>query len=105
MKKTLNWILSLAFIGTLAGLVIFYLRKNKDCDCCCDECCDTTEDPDDDDFDLDHDLQPVSEREYVPLNKTAEDNTKKEAAEEDDKKEAPAKAEAEKKADEPAAVK
>lgn len=62
MKKTLKWLAVIAAIGTIIGIIIALLCKNKDDD-------DTFDFEDDDDFDLDSDLQPV-DRGYVPLNKT-----------------------------------
>ena len=63
MKKNFKWLTALAVAGTVIGLIIaYFMRKN-------DEISDFDED---DDFDLDGDLKPVSEREYVPLNKAAD---------------------------------
>ena len=68
MKKNFKWLTALAVAGTVIGLIIaYFMRKN-------DEISDFDEDDfdEDDDFDLDGDLKPVSEREYVPLNKAAD---------------------------------
>lgn len=75
MKKTLKWLAVIAAIGTIIGIIIALLCKNKDDD-------DTFDfEDEDEDFDLDSDLQPV-ERGYVPLNKTTpeEDAPKAEAS-------------------------
>lgn len=67
MKKLLKWLTALAVIGTIAGLLASYLRKNHaDTD---SKSCNAT---DDEEFNLDTDLQPVNGREYVPLKKTEE---------------------------------
>lgn len=64
MKKNFRWLTALAVVGTVIGLVIAYIcRKNR-------EAMDEDVFEDEDDFALDSDLKPVSEREYVPLNKT-----------------------------------
>lgn len=69
MKKLLKWLAALAIIGTAAGILAVYLsRTHTDTDSR------TNHSAEEDDFDLDHDLQPVAEREYVPLKK-AEDNS------------------------------
>ena len=68
LKKNFKWLTALAVAGTVIGLIIaYFMRKN-------DEISDFDEDDfdEDDDFDLDGDLKPVSEREYVPLNKAAD---------------------------------
>lgn len=69
MKKYLKWFISLAAIGSAIGLIIAYFCKGRCCSNCCDDSQDLTED---EDFDLDSDLQPVPNREYVPLNKTSD---------------------------------
>lgn len=59
MKKNFRWLTALAVVGTVIGIVIAYIcKKNNEASL------------DEDDFALDSDLKPVSEREYVPLNKT-----------------------------------
>ena len=68
MKKFLKWFISLAAIGSAIGLIIAYFCKGGCCDGCCDDSQDCTEE---DDFDLDSDLEPVPDREYVPLNRTS----------------------------------
>lgn len=69
MKKFLKWFISLAAIGSAIGLIIAYFCKGRCCDGCCDDSQDFTEE---DDFDLDSDLEPVPDREYVPLNRTSD---------------------------------
>lgn len=70
MKNFLKWFISLAAIGSAIGLIIAYFCKSG----CCDDCCDDSQNfTEDDDFDLDSDLEPVPEREYVPLNRAAEE--------------------------------
>ncbi len=82
MKKNVRWLTALAVVGTVIGLIIAYvMRKN-------DEISDFDEDDfdEEDDFDLDGDLKPVSEREYVPLNKAADMAAQKAEAEEKETK-------------------
>ena len=69
MKKFLKWFISLAAIGSAIGIIIAYFCKGRCCDGCCDDSQDCTEE---DDFDLDSDLEPVPDREYVPLNRTSD---------------------------------
>ena len=65
MKKNLRWLAALAVVGTVIGIVIAYIcRKNNEASL------DEDDLEDEDEFALDSDLKPVSEREYVPLNKT-----------------------------------
>lgn len=72
MKKFLKWFVCLAAIGSALGLIIAYFCKGE----CCGDCCDDSQNfTEDDDFDLDSDLEPAPDREYVPLNRTSEDNT------------------------------
>lgn len=66
MKKNAKWLTALAVAGTVIGLIIAYFCKKKN------ETSEFDEDDFEDDFDLDGDLKPVSEREYVPLNKAAD---------------------------------
>lgn len=66
MKKYVKWIAVLITIGTIIGILIAFLCKNK-----CEEEEFNFDIDDEDDFDLDSDLQPVPEREYVPLTKPA----------------------------------
>lgn len=64
MKKYWKWILAIIATGTAVGLLIaHFVKKNNEAD--------EFDEFDEDDFDLDVDLQPVSEREYVSLKKTA----------------------------------
>lgn len=82
MKKNFKWLTALAVVGTIIGLIIAYAaRKN-------DKRSGLEEDgfDEDEDFDLDGDLKPVSEREYVPLNKTADPAAQKTEAEETEEK-------------------
>ncbi|CUX48711.1 hypothetical protein [Clostridium sp. C105KSO13] len=76
MKKFLKWFISLATVGTAIGLIIAYFCKSRSDECSCGDSQDLTED---EDFDLDSDLQPVRDREYVPLKKTT-DNTSADGA-------------------------
>lgn len=77
MKKFLKWFISLAAIGSAIGLIIAYFCK----DACCDDCCDDSQDvTEEDDFDLDSDLEPVPERDYVPLHRNEADNAVTEEA-------------------------
>lgn len=73
MKKNCRWLAALAVVGTVIGLVIAYIcKKNREA---------SMEEDDfeeEDDFSLDSDLKPVSEREYVPLNKADAQAQKKE---------------------------
>ena len=66
MKKYWKYFAAIAVIGTVAGLLIAYFCRKKCSKDIIDESADFT---DEEDFDLDTDLKPVSEREYVPLNK------------------------------------
>lgn len=75
MKKNFRWLTALAVVGTVIGLVIAYIcRKNRE------ESMDEDDFEDEDDFALDSDLKPVSEREYVPLNKAGKKEPEPEAA-------------------------
>lgn len=67
MKKTLKWLAAILAVGTTVGVIIAYFCKGTK-----NEEEDFRFDCDDDEFDLDSDLQPVSERGYVSLKKTAE---------------------------------
>ena len=69
LKKFFKWFVSLAAIGSAIGLIIAYFCKGRCSDSCCDDTQDSTEE---EDFDLDSDLQPVADREYVPLKRTAD---------------------------------
>ncbi|MGC4017925.1 MAG: hypothetical protein QM793_00915 [Muricomes sp.] len=84
MKKYLKWFIGLAAIGSAIGLIIAYFCKSRCCGDCCDSLQDTTED---EDFDLDSDLQPVPDREYVPLKKTSEAVSESNTPEKDDAEE------------------
>lgn len=74
MKKNFKWLTALAVVGTIIGIIIAYFCKKKS------ESSEFDEDDfeDDEDFDLDGDLKPVSERGYVPLNKSADLSAQKE---------------------------
>ncbi len=74
MKKNFKWLAALAVVGTIIGIIIAYFCKKKN------ESSEFDEDDfeDEDDFDLDGDLKPVSERGYVPLNKSADSSAQKE---------------------------
>lgn len=76
MKKFFKWFISLAAVGSAVGLIIAYFCKSRCCDNCGDDSQDFTEE---DDFDLDSDLQPVADREYVPLKRTADSVSDNEA--------------------------
>lgn len=82
MKKFLKCFLILAAAGTAIGLMISYFCKGS----CLQESTCAEDDPDlTEDEDLDVDLKPVSDREYVSLQKsgkedTEEDSPKKESA-------------------------
>ena len=78
MKKLIKWFSIFAVIGTAIGLAIAYFLKS-DSDSPDETESDHTEE---EDFDLDADLQPASEREYVSLNKDAEDAKKEQKSEE-----------------------
>jgi hypothetical protein len=78
LKKFLKWFISLAAVGTAIGLIIAYFCKGRSDKCSCDDSQDLTED---EDFDLDSDLQPVRDREYVPLKKAADSTSEGDAAE------------------------
>ena len=66
MKKCWKYFAAIAVIGTVAGLLIAYFCRKKRSKDFIDDSADFT---DEEDFDLDIDLKPVSDREYVPLNK------------------------------------
>ena len=61
MNKYIKWLVGLVFAGTVIG-VLFSLLRNEHADTRA-----TNNTTDDDNFDLDIDLQPVANREYVPL--------------------------------------
>lgn len=68
MKKFWKLLAGLAATGTVIGLAILFFKKKDD----------GNFDLDDDDFaedDLDMDLQPVKNREYVPLKKNEPEGT------------------------------
>lgn len=73
MKKNFRWLTALAVVGTVIGIVIAYICKKNN-----EASLDEDDSQDEDDFALDSDLKPVSEREYVPLNKTDGQTQKKE---------------------------
>ncbi len=90
MKKWGKGLMGLAAAaGTIAGLIYFLKKKDSSED---DEFDDEFED---NDFDLDSDLKPVSDREYVSLNasKNEEDNAEDGDNTDGDDKEAAAEAE------------
>lgn len=62
-QKLGKFLLGLALVGTVAGIVISYLNKKDQAHTSTD----CTDIPEDEDFDLDSDLKPISDREYVPL--------------------------------------
>lgn len=64
MRKVVKYLLALAGIGAAVGALYAYFSK-KDC-VDCEEV--DLEFPEEEDFDLDSDLEPVTQREYVPLN-------------------------------------
>ncbi|MBU3839579.1 MAG: hypothetical protein IAA25_01010 [Candidatus Ruminococcus intestinipullorum] len=71
MKNSFKWFLALVSVGTALGLILTVFFKKKSSNCKESSPC-----VEEEDFDLDDDLQPVSKREYVPLNKTSDsDNT------------------------------
>lgn len=75
MKKLIKWFSIFAVIGTAIGLAVAYFCKDNS-DSPEENESDHTEE--EEDFDLDADLKPVSEREYVSLNKESE-STKEQA--------------------------
>lgn len=64
MKKFLKLLASLAAIGAVVALIVKYFSKDDEVSDAEDNCFST------DDEDLDNDLKPVTEREYVSLNRT-----------------------------------
>lgn len=70
MKKLLKWLTALAVLGTIAGLLASYLHKTR-----VDTDFGSGHAADDEEFDLDTDLQPIIERDYVPLKKADETPT------------------------------
>ncbi len=66
-KKLIGFV-GFAAAGAAAAGALYYWKKNK---VDSDEFADDFDD-EDLDFDLDNDLKPVTDREYVPLNKTTE---------------------------------
>lgn len=81
MKKCLKWLAALVAIGTIIGIIITLLCKNKGDEDIFDL------DMDEEDFDLDSDLQPVSDRGYVPLKKSVSEELSDTAEPHKDKKE------------------
>lgn len=78
MAKWLKRIVGFAAVGAAAAGALYYWKKNMvDADEFVDDF--------DDDFDLDDDLKPVSDREYVPLNQTAEKSDAESASPEESK--------------------
>lgn len=67
LKKFLKWLAALTLVGTVIGMLAAYLYKTQTNT---DSKNDNT--ANEEDFDLDTDLQPVADREYVPLKKTEE---------------------------------
>ncbi len=68
MAKWFKKLVGFAAVGAAAAGALYYWKKNK---VDSDEFVDDFDD-EDLDFDLDNDLKPVTDREYVPLNKTTE---------------------------------
>lgn len=85
MKKCLKWLAALVAIGTVIGIIITLLCKNKGDEDIFD--LDIDDDMDEEDFDLDSDLQPVSDRGYVPLKKSVSEELSDTAEPHKDKKE------------------
>ena len=73
MKKFLKWFSILAAAGTAIGLVIAYFCKSS----ADSGDGDGSEFTEDEDFDLDADLRPASDREYVSLGKSVEEEPDK----------------------------
>lgn len=67
MKKIIKWLASLIVVGTIIGMLAAYLCKTHT-----DSDSKTDISTNEEDFDLDTDLQPVVNREYVPLKRTEE---------------------------------
>jgi len=64
LKKLLKCLTALAVLGTIAGLLASYLHKTR-----VDIDLGSGHAADDEEFSLDTDLQPIIERDYVPLKK------------------------------------
>ena len=63
MRKVVKYLLALIGAGAAIGaLYAFFSKKNTDCEEV------ELEFSEEEDFDLDSDLEPVTHREYVPLN-------------------------------------
>lgn len=71
MRKVVKYLLALVGIGAVAGALYAYFSQKDDVD---NEEWDS-DITEEEDFDLDSDLEPVTQREYVPLNqaKASED--------------------------------
>lgn len=80
MKKNVKWLTALAAVGIVIGLISAFFCKKKKKTSGLDE--DDFEN--EDEFELDGDLKPVSEREYVPLNKAADQPAQKAESEENE---------------------
>ena len=82
LKKWRKYLLTLATIGTAIGLGIAFFKKRT-----ADQTDENefSDDFEDEDFDLDSDLEPVSEREYVSLNKSVSNESAAEEAVTEDK--------------------
>ena len=79
MSKWGKTLLGLAAVGgAVAAGALYYTKKNK---CAEDEAFDDVFE--DDDFDLDSDLKPVTDREYVPLTPSANEEAAEEAVAEE----------------------
>lgn len=76
MKKSSKWLAALVGAGAVIGVAAAILLKEKDKDSSVESDDLFTED------DLDMDLEPVKEREYVPLKKTAAEASDTDAKEE-----------------------
>lgn len=78
LRKFFKYLLGLAAAGTVIGVLYAYFSGKQ---------CTDFEDQDsglseEEDFDLDSDLEPVTQREYVPLNHTkTSDDTEKDSQE------------------------
>ena len=79
MSKWGKTLLGLAAVGgAVAAGALYYTKKNK---CTEDEAFEDVFE--DDDFDLDSDLKPVTDREYVPLTPSANEEAAEEAVAEE----------------------
>ena len=79
MSKWGKTLLGLAVAGgAVAAGALYLTKKNK-----CEECDDCDFEMEDEDFDLDSDLKPVTDREYVPLTPSANEEAAVEAVAEE----------------------